>query len=164
MGSKFILNKLFISFFLLVAVLVNTATVSFAFPVKNITVKDNAVLTRLFCSSDMYLSDISKVFQNNVIVSKTQTTPIENSLEKGTLSDIIFTGNYNFFNNNASIFYFSLVVMALFLFNCFVLTCFNFDMWRCIVFLLIFKMLFNILPRSISIKTLLNTKSLCFVC
>lgn len=163
MKNIFALNKLFISFFLLVTVLINTGILGFVFSSNNTTIKDCAVLERFFSSSDIYLKDISKIFQSNVIVSKTQTTPVNNNLEQNLFIDVIFMEHFNFVNY-IGLFYFVLIGISFFLFNCFNLLYFNFDLWRCIVFKLIFKMLFNILPRSISIKTLLNTESLCFVC
>jgi len=163
MRNNFILNKLFIVFFLLVTVLINIVAVNFDFSAKMVTAEDNAILSRLFSCSDMYLKDISKVFQNNVIISKTQNIPMKNNFEQNFFSDIIFMEHFNF-TGYTEFFYVGLMVTALFLSGYFNLIYFNFDLWRCIVFLLIFKMLFNILPRSISIKTLLNTESLCFVC
>jgi len=161
MKNIFTVNKLFISFFLFVAILINMVTFSFGFTAKNTTPKDNAILARFFSSSDMYLKDISKVFQNNAINSKTQTNPVKNNLEKTIFSDVIFTEHFSFVNYMSAV-YFSLIVLFLFLFY-FNLIFFDFDIWRSIVFLLIFKMLFNILPRSISIKALLNNISLCFI-
>lgn len=37
-------------------------------------------------------------------------------------------------------------------------------LWRCIVFVLLFRLLFNILPRSVSVKKMLYTKKLVLCC
>ena len=155
-------KTLFINIVLLFTMLLSVAFTGFNIcEIKNITESDGAVLARFFAVTDLTLNFTSDIFQFNK-VSDSQTKQSSKNVF-GTFNDLML--NTKYYGQVLSSCYFLFVVSIFYIFIYFVFkNSFIRYLWRCIVVNFLSKILFSLLPRSVSIKTLLlNNIALCFL-
>ena len=153
--KRFFCLKSVAFFVVLFSIFINIFTVFLDRSDKSI-LSDNAVLSRFFSVTDVALNFVSDNLNFDKITKNQTDNPVATDIFTNC-NDLILNCNSNFSKQLVSgisfLFFASINCLFIFFLFKFYSTC---RLWRCIFVKFLSKLLFSLLPRSVSVKVLLS--------